>query len=143
MKTLALSVVTIFMIFLVVGCAGGRMMVTAPNVEKVVSTTEGIYDKNYNILNNIDYEVVNAFTFNVSKWSIFWTLIPISSDVDISEQLNKELQDNNGDAIVNLEVEANTSLNGGPFINLFASIVPIIPSVVSAQVRGEVIKVKK
>jgi hypothetical protein len=126
---------------LVIGCAGGRLTMTANNLQHPVSTTEGLYDPNYKLLGEEDYEKVGNFDFSVSKWSLFWTLIPLSGDPDISDDLNKIIKEKGGDAIINLQV--NVSGVAGSIPNFLASVVPIIPGVVTASITGDVIKVKK
>lgn len=126
---------------LLFGCAGGSLTMTANNLEHPVSTTQGLYDPNYKLLGEEDYEKVGNFEFSVSRWALFWTLIPLSGNPDISADLNKIIKEKGGDAVINLQI--NVSGVAGSIPNFFASIVPIIPGVVTATVTGDVVKVKK
>lgn len=131
----------ILFVLIMTGCAGGHLTMTANNLEHPVSTTEGLYDPNYKLLGEEDYDKVGNFNFSVSKWTLFWTLIPLSGDPDISNDLNKIIKEKGGDAIINLQV--NVSAGAGSIPNFFASVIPIIPGVVTASITGDVVKVKE
>jgi hypothetical protein len=141
-KLLKIIIFFFIVVNVFISCSGGRISISAPNVNKVVSITESVYDKNFNIINAADYEVIKEFNFTVSKWYLFWTIIPLSSDVDISEKLNKIIEENDGDGIVNLQV--STAAEGfGDLFNFPSMLIPILPSFVMAEISGEVIKVRK
>ncbi|MDP2207863.1 MAG: hypothetical protein Q8K98_03680 [Bacteroidota bacterium] len=128
---------------LLLNCSGGRMTISANNLEYPVSTTQGLYDPNYKLLGDENYQVVGSVNFNVSKWTLFWTIIPLSSNPDISEKLNAAIKEKNGDAVVNLKVNTSSMLGGAAFVNFFSSPIPVLPGLVVANVSGEIIKVKK
>jgi len=125
------------------GCSGAKMTMTATKLDYPVSTTQGIYDPNYKLLSEEDYESLGKFEFGISKWSMFWTLIPLTKDPDVSDKLNSIIKEKGGDAVVNLQIYTGTMQNGAVFVNFFSSVVPLLPGVAFATVSGDVVKVKK
>lgn len=128
--------------FFLVACSGGRMTLGASNLEHPVSTSQGLYDPKFTLLGQDDYEVVGKVDFTVSKWTLFWSLVPLSSDPDLSQTLDSEIKAKGGDAIVNLTVTTGTTLGGGVIVNFFSSIVPVLPGIVAANITGDIVKAK-
>lgn len=145
MKIVFKNINIIFILLIMLcSCVGGRMFISANSVKYPVSVSEGVYDKNYNLLDNSDYTIIDHFEFKLSSVYIFWTLIPLTKNrKDISALLDNVIEDKGGDAIVNLSIQTGPIISGEGFLNLFAQIIPIIPSVVVAKVEGDVIKLNK
>lgn len=115
----------------------------ADKLDCAVSTTQGLYDSNYKLLSEEDYQKVGNFQFDVSRWTIFWSIIPLSSNPDISERINRIVKEKGGDAVINLQVTVSGASGGASLINFFSSAIPVLPGVVVATVSGDVVKVKK
>jgi len=141
MKIIFLALLLICPLFF--GCGGGKMIITANDLKYPVSASNSVFDNENSIISkNIDLsenpDTSSYFEFSVSKSTIAWTLIPLSKDPDISEKLNSIIEEKNGDAIINLQVYTTQN----PLICL-GSIIPIIPTPISATIKGYVIKFKK
>lgn len=126
------------------GCSmGGRMNLKASNLKYPASTTSSIYDSNLKLLDEGDYEVVKPFSITKTKWTMFDTLIGLTSDPDISEELNSLIKENNGDAIVNLGFRANPP--GSPISSL-AMVPPlslVFPSYFDVNIDGNIVRLDK
>lgn len=126
-----------------VGCGGGDMYVRADALQYPVSTTQGLFDSNYRLLGEENFKVIDTVEINVSKWHILWTAIPLSSDPDISEQLNKAVEKKGGDGIINLQISITGGNVATGLLTWISSAVPVLPSVIEARITGDVVKLRK
>ena len=125
------------------GCAGGDMFIKADRLDYPVSTTQGIFDRSYNLLSEDNFSVIDTVDFKVSKYYILWTAIPLGKDPDISEQLNIAIKRKKGDGIINLKVSIIEDWSPMSIITWLASGIPILPSWVQARITGDVVKQRK
>lgn len=156
-----IKLILIFCITAIISsCAGGRIAIQAPNLEYPVSTTSNLYDKDFNILDNANYQVLNSksttneeynylkvefdengeFIYRETRWSILWTIIGFSSyNKDVSAPLNKIIEKYNADAIINFKIAPTSS----GLLNFFGTYIPIIPTYITAEMKGKLVKLKK
>lgn len=136
------SIVLVLTAVLLTGCTGGSRTVTATHVEYPVSFSEAVYSKDLKMLNQKDYAIVKQFDFSMTKWSIFFAVIPLSGDPDISDQLNDLCKENNADGIVNLTIGSYVPIYNT--CNLITFVGPIIiPSSMGIEVKGDLFQVHK
>ena len=93
--------------FIFSGCSvGAKITVSASEVNYPVSHTASFYAQGDNLITDNSYETLKKFDFTFTKWGVS-SLIEIKNSEDISRRLNKIIENNNGDAIVNLRVSVN------------------------------------
>lgn len=89
------------------GCSvGAKITVTASEIEHPVSQTSSFYNQQDQLLTEEQYETIKNFDFTFTKWGVS-SLIEIENSEDISKRLNRIIEKNNGDAIVNLRISVN------------------------------------
>lgn len=100
-------ILTIFSFFLLSGgcTVGVKVLVDAPNVEYPVSQTSNFYSGERLVLID-EYEELDSFEFTFSRLGTSG-IIDMSARVDVSDQLNKIIQEHDGDAITNLTVSVH------------------------------------
>lgn len=121
------------------GCAGARCRVTMHSVQPPVSCTPCVFDASGKICTAKTQEIVRHIKFSKYNWSMLWTSIPLNKrDWDISPEINEDLQETPGNAVVNVTVRAQ----GCNFLYwYFAALVPIIPSYEKVTVEGDIVKI--
>jgi len=86
-----------------------------------------------------DLDVVQPFKYKKRVYSILWTIIPLSGDSDITEEMNKKIAEAKGEAMINVSVEsAACALNLVPVISL----VPLWVGCANITIEGEIVKRK-
>ena len=122
-KIVFLSIILIYSSLIHNGCyVGARTNLTASHCDFPVSYTGSFYDGEYNLVNYEDYEILEEFTYEFTKWGITSPL-NIESEEDISKILNDRIKINNADAIVDLQVSVSSSALNGFF--LFTKIISL------------------
>jgi hypothetical protein len=123
---------------LVTGCAGGHCYVTARSVPQPVSCTPCVFDASGNICSARPSEVVRHVVLSKCNWSLLWKAVPLNDKKwDISDELNADLKQTPGNAVVNVTVKAE----GCNFLQWYlAAIIPIIPSYEDVTVEGDIVQ---
>jgi len=105
------------------GCSVGALVnVKAPEITHPVSHTDNFYTANGELIKDAQYKVLEPFSFTFTKWGVA-SIIDIERDADISDELNKLIKKNEGDAIVNLTVSvSNPPINGFTFFTKVVSL---------------------
>ncbi len=141
MKSQILLLIALLLMLLLCSCAGGRVRLNATQSQYPISGTRFVHNQEGEVLSESDYTVIKKFDLQYSRWSILWTMIPFSPyDVDISKDMDSLIVANNGDAIINVTMtpKAHPLTN---FTSLIPGIiVPIIPTAITMEVRGDIIK---
>jgi hypothetical protein len=107
------------------GCTGSNRMVTARSVPQPVSCTGSVYDADGKIRTATHQDVVRHVELTKKRWSTLWGLVPFSRyEWDLSLELEKQLQETSGDAIVNLTVQADEGDSGLTAISFVTGIIP-------------------
>ena len=98
--------VFIISILSVLGCAGSRGALTFDRLDKPVSMNPGLFDSASNRVLDLedDFHIVGELHHEVVFWGTFYSLISITSDVDVSEIINKQVKDAGGEAVVDFSV---------------------------------------
>jgi len=141
MKNL-LIILALVMALILCSCAGGRIGLTARNAKYPVSATQYLHNSKGDLTS--DFEVLNHFKLDYSRWSILWTAIPFSPyEKDIATDLDSLVQYYKGDAIVNVTAKPNMHPLS-TFLGVFmGSLIPIIPSGVTVRIEGDVVRYKQ
>lgn len=130
------AVVTIALCSLIASACSYRIV--APSAQKPVSASGTVWDAGLAPRRPDEgLQVVQHFRLEESHWSWFWGLVPLQSRRhDISGALNQQLDDWQGDAIVNLMVETQQR----PGWVILVSWMPLAPIVSTAIVEGDVVR---
>lgn len=112
--------------------------IAAPSAHKPVSASGTVWDAGLAPRRPDDgLRVVQHFHLEESHWSCFWGLLPLQRRLhDISDALNQQLEQWQGDAIVNLTVETKPR----PGLVALLSWIPLTPIVSTAIVEGDVVR---
>lgn len=123
---------------LLVGCARTRMLVSAQEVARPVSFSEGIHRDGGLVLRE-GYEVVHHFEFVRGHSS--WHRFESPGRVDLSEELRAIIDAHDGDAILNLRVSARTRVFSLLNILLGTLTLSLVsPGYVEVTVGGDVVR---
>lgn len=110
-------------VFIISNCSVGVLVnVKAPDIEYPVSHTDNFIAADGGIIDNTQYKIQKEFSFSTTKWGVS-SIIDIEREEDISNELNKIIRKNNGDAIVDLTVSvSNPPVNGLTFFTKVVSL---------------------
>ena len=124
---------------LLCGCAGAHCRVSAHSVQPPVSCTGCVFDASGKIRTAKPQELVRHIEFSRHNWSMFWTGVPLNQrDWDISPEINANLRQTPGNAVVNVTLRAQGC---NIFHWYFAALLPIIPSYEKITVRGDIVNI--
>lgn len=129
------------LLFIAIGCGGGgRGSLTFDGLKHPASMSAFLYDKdNKTAAKDKELTVLDKFSYEKKFWGLLYSTIPLSSDKDVVEAINKKVEEAGGDGIINLSVTAsNCAFNSFPILSLL----PIMPGCVNAVVEGEIVKLK-
>jgi len=131
-KSIFLVIMFIIWSLILNGCyVGARVNLTASHCDFPVSYTETFHDGNLNLVDQEEYEIVEEFKYEFTKWGIT-SPINIESEEDISKILNDRIKINNADAIVNLQVSVSSPGYNGFF--LFTKVISLWLSAIAPAV---------
>lgn len=116
------------------GCAGARSHVVAPESQYPVSMSDGVRDADGSLLADKEKKVVGGFQGDYMAWGWLWSAVSFTGDHDISGEINEQVKQAGGDAIVNLAVRSEPCL-----WNTF-TLIGVVPDCAYVRVRGHIIK---
>jgi len=122
------------------GCGGARPHVTMNDCRYPVSLTSWLVDADGRPVSSSSFERVGSVSVRSRGWNIGWTIIPLG-DVDLSEEVNRQVEEAGGEAVVNFRVTSDTPafpdvLPGYFFVHW----VPIWPGSVWVEGEGEIVR---
>jgi len=127
------------LLLLAAGCVGGKAHLRADHLSHPVSLSRSYVGSEGSVIGPDRQEVVAPFTFVVRRWSLFWTLLPLSSRVvDLSDLLEERIRAAGGEAVVDLTLKVFEDP-----LSVLTLFVPVVPSRVSVHVAGDVVRRKK
>ena len=128
-----------FITVLLAGCAGARGHLKFEKLKYPVSMSAFIYGEEKNVLQqDKDLKILGPFHYEKTFWGMTYSFVKLSDSADIDESINKAIQEKNGDAMINLQVQVS-----GCAINSFQlifGILPFWPGCTNAVIDGEVVK---
>ncbi len=124
------------------GCtAGSRGYLIAPTVRYPVSFSPIVRDANGNILKEENIEVVGKFSYTYTTIHMFSRILPLTKVTqDISEPLEKQIEEANGEAVINLIVIAKK--NEWNWFPATLS-VGVFPGYSSVEISGDIVRQKR
>ena len=136
-----------FLLMMMQGCAlwAVDLSLTAKNNDFPISFSEGIMGYNNELLGRDGYEVVHHFTmekshFTWNAWgaSLFGNL----KSSDLSDEFEEVVRSHNGEAIVNLRIQAKDGMTAHYFLSGLLTLGLIAPNSVNVTIEGDVIRLK-
>lgn len=121
------------------GCAGARSQVVMPDSRYPVSMSNGIYGPEGQVLLADDVEVVGEFLIEETAWAMLYSAIPFTPELDVSEELNKLIEDKGGEGVVRLRTEVSPCALDYFVVFTF---IPFWPGCALVEVRGDIIRRK-
>lgn len=122
---------------LLVGCAGARTAIIAPNATYPVSLSEGMRAADGHVLDKSEMKVVATFHEERTAWGMFYSAIRFTPRTDLSDAVNKQVADAKGEGIVRLRVESKACWLD---YAIFLTLLPVWPGCAKLTIDGEIIK---
>lgn len=123
---------------LIAGCAGGRTSIVAKDASVPVSLSEGVRDRDGELVDKQRKTVVGTFEDERTAWGMMYSSVKLTPTKDISKNVDAQVQQVNGDAVINLRVAtAHCALNFIPLLNLL----PVWPGCTKVKIRGDIVRV--
>lgn len=134
--------IALVLIFLLMSCAGARPKVRLDAAKYPVSMSTVVLDQNGNPLPRSQQEQVGQFKAKIRAAAMGYSFLPLNP-CDFSEELNKQVEAVNGEAVVNYEVA--TRIIPCNFIEIiqWSQSLPIFVGCVDVYARGEIIRARK
>jgi hypothetical protein len=124
----------------VAACTGARTNVVAARAEYPVSMSRAIRDADGNLVPAERRKVVGTFHTQRTAWSVAWRLVNLSKTTDISDEINRQVAEAHGDAIIHLTiVTKHCTLS---YFSFPLGALPIWPSCSDLDVFGDIVKVE-
>ncbi len=124
---------------LVSSCAGYRGQIKLNKLNYPVSMSAFIYGKKGDILLKGDERLkkISNFSFSKLMWSIFYTGISLSDDQIFVNELNRSIENEKGDGMINFKLK-----NSACFLNyiFLFNLLPFWPGCAHITISGEIIK---
>ncbi|MFT3713597.1 MAG: hypothetical protein QM817_38560 [Archangium sp.] len=122
---------------LLVGCAGARTTIVAPDTRFPVSLSEGMRAPDGHLLEPAEMEVVGTFESKRTIWGMLYSIIPLTPTTDLSKEVDQQVEAAGGQAIVRLKTEAQHCA-----FNHFIvfSFIPVWPGCSNIVVSGDIIR---
>ena len=137
-RILALAVC--LLLLALAACAGGNLRLKASHTGYPVSFSPAVFAPNGELRYTGGYKVIGSFSKCYERWSLFWTLIPLSAyERDISDDLNEAIRAAGGDGAVNFQARVTTPKINSLLSATLLSILPLTPSVHRVYVSADII----
>jgi hypothetical protein len=120
------------------GFAGSRGQINFDNLKYPASMSAYLYGPDNGILTkDKELKVTKKLHLRKNSWNIFYTIIEISNNGDVVEEMNKEIAGSGGDGIVNVAVSSQDGItNSIPLLNLL----PFWPTYSRITIKGDIVK---
>jgi hypothetical protein len=119
------------------GCAGARGALAFDRLRYPVSASPFVFGPDDRPLNPGQLMPVGRMVWHEHIWGFWWSWIPLSGTVDVSDPINAQIARAGGDGIINLHVTVeNCGMNYVPFLNWL----PIYPGCTSVLIAGDIVR---
>lgn len=114
---------------------GTRSYIVADESKYPISLSSVVRDEQGRVLQPNELEKLGTLKDDYTTCSMLWTIIPLKSRTrDISELVNEEVSKREGEAVVNLRVEASAMVSS--VLSLFG----VLPDCNTVRVRGDIVQ---
>ena len=119
-------------------CAGSKAKFRFNNVKYPLSMSSALYNQRGKVVSvGNGLKKVGNFEFKKRYWTIFWTLIPLSSTSWIDAKINQIVAKKRGTGVANLRLETTGCKYNGLFL---VGGLPFIPGCIHTTVRGDIVR---
>lgn len=119
------------------GCAGGRSNLRFDDTRYPVSLSPTVLGSDGAVLLPAQREVVGKLELETKVYGLLWSAVPLTPNKDLSTQVNEQIEQAGGQAVVNLRV---TSRQCGLNSVWVLSTVPLWPGCSKVFVQGDIIR---
>ncbi len=133
-----MSRVLVVVLGALVGCAGARADVVAPNAAFPISLTHAVRGSDGAIVADKDLEVVGRFNAEKLALAVLYSAIPVTGALDISDAVNTQVRAVGGDAVIDLQI--HTKVCALDWI-IVLHLLPIWPGCATVKAQGSIVKV--
>lgn len=133
----ALTSISCVALALVGGCAGGRSNLRFDDTRYPVSLSPTVLGSDGVVLLPAGREVVGKLEIETKVYGLLWAAVPLTPNKDLSTQVNEQIEQAGGQAVVNLRV---TSRQCGLNSAWVLSTVPLWPGCSKVFVQGDIIR---
>ena len=131
----ALVVILIFSLSGLSCASGSKTRITLSEAKVPVSMSRSVRDESGAIVKLKDLDKLGKFESTLLSWSIFYEVIPLFTEKDISKDINEQVQKAKGEALVNTTIETRAcSLISIPIL----SVLPFWPTCSITTVSAEI-----
>lgn len=121
------------------GCAGGRGDVRFDSLEYPTSMSGYVYGPDGRALSPKSLDVVAEFEHQVRFWGMLFSWVPLNGNVDLSEEINRDVEQAGGEGVINLSVTSEgCPTNYVPALSL----IPMWPGCADVTVACQIVKRK-
>lgn len=123
----------------VLGCAGSRGDVRFDSLAYPTSMSGYVYGPSGRALSPKSLDVVAEFEHEARMWGMLFSWIPLNGKLDLSEEINRDVEQAGGTGVVNLSVTSKgCPTNYVPALSL----IPVWPGCADITVAGQIVKPK-
>ncbi len=138
MKTRWIGIASLSLI--ATGCAGARSSIEMPTSKYPVSMSAGMYGPNHEMLRHDQMEKVGDLSIDRTAWGMFYSLLPLTPTLDISQEVNEQLAASHADAVIKLRSNVRPCALDYFFVFTF---IPFWPGCANIEIRGDMIRLKR
>ena len=136
------TTVIIMSSYIMTGCvadiAGSRGQIEFYDLIYSASMSAYLYGPDNEILTkDKELRVLKRLHFSKNSWSIFYTIVQISDNSDVVEEMNKEIAESGGDGILNVEISSQDGITNSI---LLLNLLPFWPTYSKVTVEGDIVK---
>lgn len=114
---------------------GTRSYVVAPKSQYPISLSSAVRDEAGEVVPVSRLQKLGTFKHDYNTCSMIWTIIPLGGRTrDISKAVNEQIAEREGEAIINLRVEA------GAYISSIATMFGLLPDCNNVKIRGDIVE---
>lgn len=123
---------------LATGCAGAHGDIVAPTAQFPISLSHSVRDGGGQIVGDTQLTVVGLFRLEKTMYALFYSALPVSGALDISNAVNEQVRAVRGDAVIDLRVLTKVcALDWLIPLNLL----PVWPGCVTVIAQGTIVHV--
>jgi hypothetical protein len=122
-------------------CAGANVDIVADHARYPVSMSGAVRDGDGTLLDIRSLKTVGRFGVDASRVGIFYSAVTPRSPLDISDEVNTQVAQVGGEAIVRLSVTVDDSCNPLNVVFLLNAL-PIWPGCVPVEIHGLIVRRK-
>lgn len=108
-----------------------------PDSRYPVSMSNGMYGPSEEMLLPEEMEKVGEIFIEETAWGMFYSLAPLTPEIDISAEINRQVTARQGDGVIRLRTEATPCPLDYFFVLTF---IPFWPGCTDLEIRGDIIR---